>query len=425
MFDAAVASVEPARLVAKHLHRLHTTAVLTDGGSSWNWPLPLHVIGAGKASARMARGVEDCIGAEFVDGVVAGPPGNDPPLGPRKIGFALSSHPVPDERSVAASQQLLDLASSCHDGTLCCLISGGASSLLALPAAGLSLGDKQETTQLLLRCGASIDEFNTVRKHISGIKGGGLLRAAARPMFTLVISDVVGDDVATIGSGPSVADPTTFSDAWRIITKYNLETHLPARIRAHLEAGLCGQSIETLKPGDKPSGPAIVIGSNQVALQGAADAAATLGWRPVILRAPLRGDTTAAARHFTQELLSCREGNSKGICVLAGGETTVNVRGHGRGGRNQEFALAAAASLAGSTAVLLSAGTDGIDGPTDAAGGFVDGSSATRAAALGISIEAALSNNDSYPCLEALEDLVRCGPTGTNVMDIKIGLLPA
>jgi glycerate 2-kinase len=290
------------------------------------------------------------------------------------------------------------------------------------------LADKIALTRQLLESGASIDEFNTVRKHLSEIKGGGLLRAAQAPMVGLLISDVVGDAPSTIGSGPAAADPTTFADAQAILRRYGLLRRVPRSVRELLEAGLAGRVPDTVKPGslDARRCRNFVVGSNRVALDGAAKAARAAGWTVRLETEPIVGDTTAAAAQFAARLRALARATAGApLCVLAGGETTVRVHGTGRGGRNQEFALALAEAIAGTAIVVLSAGTDGIDGPTDAAGAFVDGTTLARATERGLGAAAALAANDSHTFFAALGDLLRCGPTGTNVMDIKIALLPS
>jgi len=299
---------------------------------------------------------------------------------------------------------------------------------MVCPRPPVTLADKSEINRLLLECGADIHELNTVRKHLSQVKGGGLLRAARVPMVGLLISDVVGDDPGTIGSGPSAPDPTTFADAAAVLERYGLMGRAPAAVVQVLSGGRAGRGAETVKPDSAVArrGVNVVIASNRTALAAAARAAAARGW-PVHLEAqPLTGDTTAAARQFGARVRALAASRpQQALCVLGGGETTVRVRGPGRGGRNQEFALALAPDICGSDIVVLSAGTDGIDGPTDAAGAFVDGTTLQRAAARGLSADAALADNDAYPFFSSLGDLFCCGPTGTNVMDLKIALVPA
>ena len=304
------------------------------------------------------------------------------------------------------------------------LVSGGASALLPLPAEGLTLADKQATTSLLLACGATIHEINAVRKHMSAIKGGRLAAAAAPANYSLILSDVVGDDLDVIGSGITAPDRSTFADALAVLDKYGLRGRVPAAVRHHLEAG----RVETPKP-DDPSFERtrnIIVGSNRIALEAGADKAVELGYAPLILSSVIEGEAREVAiveTAIAKEVRSSGNPIAPPACLLFGGETTVSLRGSGKGGRNQELALAAAVRIAGVDGIaLLSGGTDGTDGPTDAAGGVVDSDTAnsdgTRAAAL-----EALANNNSYECLDAMNSLVRTGPTGTNVADVQVILV--
>jgi hydroxypyruvate reductase len=424
IFRAAVDAVQPDALVRSALRRSGNSAVATAPGLPPQYlPLPLTVIGAGKAAAAMALGCEEALGAANVAGEVVAPDGTGAPLASIRLHHA--GHPLPDQRGFEAARSLLQRAHAAT-GHLLCLLSGGASSLLVHPRPPLSLADKIETNRLLLQCGAAIEELNTVRKHLSEVKGGGILRHTAGEVVSLLISDVAGDDPATIASGPTVADPTTFADAWNVIRKHGLEQRLPPGVAHLLRAGLEGKLIETVKPGSPEARRSLhtVIGSNSAALRGAAAEAGRRGWETDLRAQPITGDTTAAAHTFGRSLRQlASETPGRKLCVLAGGETTVVVRGGGRGGRNQEFALALADELAGTRILVLSAGTDGIDGPTDAAGAFVDGETLERARRNGLNAQAALANNDSYTFFSELGSLLICGPTGTNVMDVKIALL--
>jgi hydroxypyruvate reductase len=304
-----------------------------------------------------------------------------------------------------------------------CLISGGASSLLVQPRPPLQLTEKVEVNRLLLASGADINEVNCVRKHLSTVKGGGLLRTArSRPVLTLMLSDVIGDDQSVIGSGPMTPDASTFAEARTVLEKYALLDRVAPAVRELLDRGAAGKVEETVKPGDPETAntASAVIGNNRLALAGAAAEADRLGYEPLLEATPLRGDTTEAARQWLGRVAGRIAGRR--ICALAGGETTIIVRGRGSGGRNQEFALALVESLAGQPVVLLSAGTDGIDGPTDAAGAFAAGLTLERARAIGLDPLAALASNDSYRFFDRLGDLFRIGPTGTNVMDIKLAV---
>ena len=307
---------------------------------------------------------------------------------------------------------------------------GGASSLLVEPTGGITLRDKQSATAALLKSGMPIRETNCVRKHISGIKAGGLLRAAypAR-VLTLAISDVIGDDPTVIGSAPSFHDFTTFRDAWTILEKHSLTNKIPSTVRKHLLRGARGEIPETLKPGSVLSSrtPFVVIANNKDALAAAEEKAESLGFAVKVLTAKLSGDAQSKARGVCRKLKSTlrdKKSRRRPLCFLLGGETTVSVKGKGLGGRNQEFALASALELSECRGIsLLSAASDGSDGPTDAAGAFVDGETFARARELGIDPYRALRDNDSYHFFEPLGDLFSPGPTGTNVLDFSIALV--
>lgn len=417
-FAAAVAAVDPAALVAARVARDGENACITAGGRVHRWPLPLTIVAAGKPAAAMTAGCAAVLGADAVRGVAVTADGCERPVPGVRV--VPAGHPLPDARGVAAAAAALAVARAADAGLLV-LLGGGASSLLVQPRPPLTLADKVGTTRLLLACGADIGELNTVRKHLSLVKGGGLLRAARHEVVALLLSDVVGDDPATIGSGPSVPDPTTFADALAVLARHRLRRRVPASVLALLERGAAGAEAETVKPADAAAARATtyVLGGNGTALGGAAAALRRRGFAVDVVAEPLTGDTTAAAIAFARRLPAPGSGPR---CVLAGGETTVVVRGGGRGGRNQEFAAALAVPLAGSGWVVLSAGTDGIDGPTDAAGAFVDGTTAARARRAGLDLARALEENDSWGFFAALGDGFRPGATGTNVMDIKIAL---
>jgi glycerate 2-kinase len=307
------------------------------------------------------------------------------------------------------------------------LLGGGASSLLVAPAGAVTLADKQAVTAALLASGADIVALNTVRKHCSRIKGGRLARAArdAAGVWTLLLSDVAGDDPAIIASGPTVADPTTFADARDVFERWLAPDAVPPRVRAHLDAGVLGRVEESVKPGDAVLDRTVtrVLAGNRTAVDAAAATASRLGFEPHPIREPLCGDAAAAARLVVATLDALPR--QVPVAVVAGGETTVQVVHGGRGGRSQHLALAAAVALAGRPGVLLAAGTDGVDGPTDAAGACVDGRSVARARARAFDAAAALAATDSHPLLAATGDLVRTGPTGTNVADLVVALRPA
>ena len=310
------------------------------------------------------------------------------------------------------------------------VISGGASALLPAPTPPLTLRDKQRTTDLLLRAGADIFELNAVRKHLSALKGGRLASLAyPATVVSLLLSDVIGDPLDVIGSGPTAPDPSTYGDALRSIAEYSLTRKVPAVVFHHLEQGARGNLPETPKPGDPlfQNVHNVLVGSNRQALRAAAEKAKALGYRPLLLSSTMRGETREVAgvhAEMVREILSSGHPAKPPLCLLSGGETTVTVKGHGRGGRNQEFALAAAIQLSGSTNwLVLSAGTDGTDGPTDAAGAVADGTTVARAMSAGCPPQQHLQANDSYTVFQSIKDLVKTGPTGTNVMDIHLFLV--
>ena len=339
-----------------------------------------------------------------------------------------SGHPIPDSRSVNAARRALAIAAATGaDDLLVVLLSGGASALMALPADGIALEDKQETVRRLLRGGATIDELNTVRKHLSGIKGGRLAAAAGAPVVTLVISDVVGDDLSVIGSGPTMPDPSTFTDALAVLDARGGRAAYPGGVVALLERGRRGDVPETLKPADPriTRSVARIIGGRMTAVEGAAAAARSRGYDVHVIDRPIVGEAREAARAFADEVRAVRARVTSPACVIGAGETTVHVKGGGVGGRNQEFALALVAGPEGPAlpGAFGSIGTDGIDGPTDAAGAIVDATTAERAAALGLDPRRFLDDNDSYHFFSALDDLLRTGPTGTNVGDVQVALI--
>ena len=348
---------------------------------------------------------------------------------PSSMTWIESGHPVPDARSVDAGRRALASAQTLAPGHgLLVLLSGGASSLMALPAAGITLEDKQSATRQLLGTGADIHELNAVRKHLSAVKGGQLAAAASGPVLALAISDVVGDDLSVIGSGPTVADPSTFADALDVVGRFGGAEAFPPAVVARLRAGARGELDETPKPGDARLERSVtrIIGSRRDAAAGAAAAARSLGYRTVVIDQPVVRLARDAGSRFVDDAVSLIGPGDDPACVIATGETTVRVVGSGRGGRNQEVALAAARTLAAlpMAAALLSGGTDGVDGPTDAAGAIADGMTLSRAERAGLgSPEAHLDDNDAYRFFAALDDLVITGPSDTNVGDIQILLI--
>jgi glycerate 2-kinase len=335
-------------------------------------------------------------------------------------------HPVPTDASERAGRRALAVAASAAaDETLLVLVSGGASAMMAVPADGITLDDKRRTTDRLLKAGADIYALNTVRKHISAIKGGWLAACASAPIRTFAISDVVGDDLSVIASGPTVADSSTFDEALNVLQRFGGLAAYPAAVVARLSAGQRGGVDETPKPNDPRLARAVstVIGSRRDAMDAAVAAAESLGYHVVRLDEPVLGEARLASIAHLQAMRARTSGVGRPVCIVSSGETTVRVTGRGKGGRNQEFALAAAGLLAslGAPAVVASVGTDGIDGPTDAAGALVDSSTTSRARAAGVGDpERFLADNNAYAFFAALGDLIQTGPTGTNVGDLQI-----
>jgi hydroxypyruvate reductase len=418
IFRAAVAAADPRRGVRGALANLDLSRYRR-----------IFVVGAGKASAAMAQAAEQVMGRRIHGGWINTKDGHLAPL--RRITLHEASHPVPDARGVEGARRIAEIAAQAGEGDLLlCLISGGGSALLPLPLDPVTLEEKQETTRLLLACGATIHEINAVRKHLSAIKGGRLARLAQPAhVLALLLSDVIGDPLDVIGSGPTAPDTSTFATAWAVIEKYGLQDRVPARARRLLEDGLAGRVEETPKPGDAcfERTRNRIVGSNRMAVDAAARKARELGYRPLVLSTTIEGETRdIALMHaaIAREILSTGRPARPPVCVISGGETTVTLRGQGLGGRNQEFALAAAIALEGLPGVLaFSAGTDGTDGPTPAAGAMCDGATTARAASLGLDARRMLAGNDSYHFFEPLGDLVMTGPTGTNVMDVRLVLV--
>ena len=379
------------------------------------------VLGAGKASGAMAAAVEEELGDRVADGFVVVKDGYAVPT--RRVRIVEAGHPVPDARGETAASAILDRARAAGpDELVIMLISGGGSALMPAPVPPITLEEKRTVTRLLLAAGATINELNAVRKHLSLLKGGQLARAAAPArIVTLVLSDVIGDPLDVIASGPTAPDSSTFDDAIAVLRRRGVWDAMPPTVRARLEAGKRGELAETPKPGD-PIFERVthhVIGNNALVTDAAVARAAELGYRPTLLTRALEGE----ARDVARDLIVRARALPPPACLIAGGETTVTVRGSGRGGRCQELALAAGLVLEGvDDVVLLAGGTDGTDGPTDAAGGFADGASATRGRRAGVDPGAALEANDANAALGASGDLLVSGPTNTNLLDLYLVL---
>jgi len=429
IFRAALQAADPVAAVRRHLRLIGETLVA--GGRQY--PLRsfdrVWVVGAGKASAAMASAVEGLLGKRIAGGLVNVKYGHGARL--RRIEVNECGHPLPDEQGVRGATRIAGIVEQAgRRDLILCLISGGASALLPLPAPPITLEEKQAVTQMLLRSGASIHEMNAVRKHLSAIKGGQLARLA-RPakVISLLLSDVVGDQLDVIGSGPTAPDPSTFADARSVLEKYGLSKNVPASVRHRIAAGVRGSLPETPKAADPAFRRArnFIVGSNRLAIDAAEAKARQLGYEPVVLSTTMTGEAREVARvhaAIAREVAASGRPAKRPACLISGGETTVTLRGSGLGGRNQEFVLAAAVDLAGSPGmVVLSGGTDGTDGPTDAAGAIADGSTVAAAAAKGLDAQRFLDENDSYHFFEAAGGLLMTGPTRTNVMDVRLVLV--
>jgi len=425
IFRAALKAADPEHAVLRYL-RLDGQKTLV--AARRRYPLSrfdrIQVVGAGKASAAMARAVERVLGRRLAGGFVNVPHRSQ--VRTRRVELNESGHPIPDEHGLRGARRIAEIAAAANErDLLICVISGGASALMPDPAPPITLADTQETTRQLLACGANIHELNTIRKHISELKGGQLARLAwPATVIALILSDVVGDDLDVIGSGPTVPDRSTFADAKRIFDKYAIRPVDTVRERIELAAQ------ETPKPGDPALAHVqnLIVGSNRLAIDAAVKQARALGYRTLVLSTFVEGETRdVASMHaaIVKEILSSGNPVRPPACILSGGETTVTIRGKGLGGRNQEFVLAAAIALDGfGPFTVFSAGTDGADGPTDAAGAFADEHTIATGRKSGLDARRFLVDNDSYHFFEGLSGLVKTGPTGTNVMDVRMLLVP-
>jgi len=388
---------------------------------------PVTLIVAGKAAEGMVEGLLSSVSIEIRGGVAVGPAARA--VMPNGVSWYQGGHPLPDEGSVEAGSAARQcVAEAPESGVVLVLLSGGASALLALPVAGLGLEDKIATTRTLLDAGVPIHELNCVRKHLSDVKGGRLALVGRSRVLTLAISDVVGpveDDPAVIGSGPTVPDETTYEEAFAIVGRSTIRRRIPANVLNLLERGTAGELPETLKLVDERASSLTyrMIGNRRQAMDGAIAAARGLGYEVASLDAPITGEARIVGGELVDRMIALVSGGGRSVCLVSTGETTVTVVGEGLGGRNQELALAAAPRLeCGATpAVLVSVGTDGVDGPTDAAGAIVDSTTLERARAASLGLPRRyLSDNNAYRFFESLGDLVKIGPSGTNVGDLQI-----
>ncbi len=423
----AIESADPYRAVRKSLKVEGGKLVVS--GEEFEIKGRIYLLAFGKAACAMARAAVDVLGAAVHKGVVLTKYGyaeNCPRMGGIKVIEA--GHPVPDGNSLLGAELGLELAEKVGpEDVLLVLISGGGSALFLLPEGGISLEDKIRTNELLLKSGATIYEINTVRKHISAVKGGKLAKRVRGTVISLILSDVVGDPLEAIASGPTVKDPTTFQDAFRILNLYGVWEKLPESVKKHIELGLEGKAEETLKE-DLPNVHNFIVGSGTMACEAAERKAEELGYNAAVLTTTLEGearDVAVAIGSIIEEISRNNRPLKKPAVLIAGGEWTVTVgEGTGLGGPNQEFALSIARKIAGLNAVVLAVDTDGTDGPTDAAGGIVDGETLKKLKKARIDVEEALRRHDAYHALERVGALLRTGPTGTNVNSLVIALVP-
>ena len=424
---AALAAVDPAEAVRRNVRREGDELRIGERTYHLDEYERIFVVGGGKASAPMAAALAEILGHRLTGGLINVKHGYTLAEGELEgIEFVEAGHPTPDEAGLRGAQRIAKMLEGLTEKDLViCVISGGGSALLTLPAPGISLADVQQLTEALLRCGATINEINAVRKHISRLKGGNLARLAhPAQVVSLILSDVVGSPLDVIASGPTVPDTTTFRDAYGVLEKYGLLDKVPAPIVERLRAGMEGKIEETPKEGDQVFERVynLVVGDNAIAAQAAVAKAQELGLKALLLSTYVEGEAKEVAKVFAalgKEIARHGRPLARPACLVAGGETTVTIRGKGKGGRNQELALSAALAIEGWEDVyVVGLATDGTDGPTDAAGAIATGSTVARARELGLDAEAYLADNDSYHFFQALGDLIVTGPTNTNVNDL-------
>ncbi|MEM2206518.1 MAG: glycerate kinase [Sulfolobales archaeon] len=427
IIEAGLQAADPVRSI-KNVVRLEGSRLVVDG-KVYDIGSGVKVLGFGKASASMALAVEEVLGDLIIDGIVIVPKGLKPPkLGRIKVMYG--SHPIPDEDTINSTKELLRLCSQSEGEMFIVLISGGGSALFELPVEPITLNDLRVLTTQLLKCGADIKEINTVRKHVSMVKGGRLAELLyPSNVVSLILSDVVGDPIEFIASGPTAPDPTTYDDAVKLLKRYEIFDSIPASVREVLMKGLRGELRETPKPGDKIFDKVLnyVVASNYISLKAMEEEARRLGYNTLILTSMVEGEAREVGKLLAGVMKNVKKYDEpvrKPAAILAGGETTVTVRGKGIGGRNQELALSVAISIAGlDNVVFASIGSDGVDGVSVAAGGIVDGETVIRGRELGLNPYDFLNNNDSYNYLSRLGSSILTGPTGTNVNDLLIALI--
>ena len=429
IFYKALQAVDPELAVKRYCRLENEYLFIGDWKYDLNRYDNLFVIGAGKATAPMAAALEEILGKRISSGFIIVK--YDHCVALREVKIVEAGHPLPDKNGQHGANSILNIVKNAGENDLVlCLLSGGGSALMPLPSHGITLKDKQDLVEVLLSCGATIHEINAIRKHVSLIKGGRLAQETyPATLISLILSDVVGDDLDVIASGPTVPDSSTFSQCIKIVEKYNIQKLIPKAIVHHFESGTSGKFPETPKTGDLAFKKTrnLIIGNNLDALMSAKREAQKLGYNTLVLSSMIEGETRYVAHvhgAIAKEISKTGNPISTPACLLSGGETTVTLTGTGVGGRNQEFALAAAMDISDSrNIVILSAGTDGTDGPTNAAGAFSDSSTLKRAYAIGIDPNIFLTNNDAYNFFNKLDDLFITGPTNTNVMDLIIVLV--
>ncbi len=443
IYEAALRAANASSAVGRHLTRSGDELIAGTRRYAIGSGRRVVLVAVGKAAPQMARAVEAVVGESLAEALIvtkygyatgygsgwsAGVESTGSSPGSRRYAAMEAGHPVPDEESVRAGSAVVALLERLKsEDLLIVAVSGGASALLCAPVEGISLAAKQQTTDLLLRTGADIQALNCVRKHLSLLKGGNLAaRANGAEVLGLILSDVVGDSLDVIGSGLTAPDRSTFKQAVEVLRRSDAFSDFPEEVRRHLERGAAGDVPETPKPGDRAFERThnSIVGSGRLALAAAAAEAKRLGYRAKVISSTIQGEARDEARRYAANILEA-EHSAAGlpVCLLLGGETTVNLSGDGKGGRNQEFALAAAIAIENErNIVCLACGTDGTDGPTDAAGAIVDGATVRRGRELGLEAAEYLVRNDSYHFFDRLGDLVKTGPTGTNVMDVTIML---
>lgn len=424
IFRAGLQAVDPENAVLRHVRR--DGNLLYAGEKSYNLDSfkRIFLIGAGKGTAPMAKAIEDIFEDYLTEGLIIVKYGHGVPL--KKTKTMEAGHPIPDESGLRATERIIKKIEECtEDDLIICAFSGGGSALLPAPWPPINLDQKQETTRLLLECGATINEINAIRKHLSRSKGGWLAKASyPATLISLILSDVIGDKLDIIASGPTVPDENTYTDCTNIIERYGLAEKLPEGVVEHFKQGVAGAIPETPKTGDQVFSKTqnVIVGNNRSALLAAKEEAVSLGYNTMIISSQIEGEAKEAAKFLAgigKEISQANIPISPPACILAGGETTVTIQGNGKGGRNQELALAFAIAIDGWEKVaFISAGTDGTDGPTDAAGAIVDGLTCKKAIQVNLNPYTFLANNDSNSFFGSLGGLLKTGPTRTNVMDI-------